>query len=285
MDVSASATMVVACREPGPETVVYVNRSAERLTGYAASEMIGRDWRLVLGGPAPSPALEWLESMVHAEAETRIVIGVRRKDGGAVDVELHATALHDEGGCLTHYVAVLRDLGADGLHDEQLAYRACHDPLTGLPNLYLLRDRLERALARARRDGGSFALLFADLDGFKRVNDRLGHDAGDELLRRIGARLGATVRGGDTVARIGGDEFVALVERNAARDAVARMVQRIVESVQRPTRLRGREIKVSCSIGVSVFPTDGLDAETLMRAADRAMYAVKPTSRRRGLRA
>ncbi|MDE2093838.1 MAG: GGDEF domain-containing protein, partial [Burkholderiales bacterium] len=160
-------------------------------------------------------------------------------------------------------------------HSRALEALALHDVLTGLPNRRLLMDRLSLAIAHARRNDGTMAMMFLDLDGFKQINDTLGHDAGDALLKAVATRLVAAVRQEDTVARLGGDEFViALWELNHA-DAVAALVSKVVQAVSQPYGLQGRSVNVTASVGVSTYPTHGRDVDTLMKSADQALYEAK----------
>ena len=162
---------------------------------------------------------------------------------------------------------------------DQMAYRAQHDPLTGLPNRILFEDRLQQALARARRDGKSVGLLYADLDDFKLVNDTLGHHAGDELLLSVVSRWSACLRSADTVARLGGDEFaVVLPDLSDPRDA-SRAAQRMLDAIKAPAAVAGASVCAAASIGVSLFPADGNDPQALQSSADAAMYRAKRLSR------
>ncbi len=158
---------------------------------------------------------------------------------------------------------------------DQLSYRAGHDTLTGLPNRYLFEDRLEQTLAVSTRQNAKFALLFIDLDGFKRVNDEMGHAAGDELLKGVGERLQTTVRRSDTVARIGGDEFTVILNNIGCREAAASVARKLVRVFQEPFPLHGIDRVVTASIGIGVFPEDGRDSALLKRNADAAMYHAK----------
>jgi len=152
---------------------------------------------------------------------------------------------------------------------------ALHDPLTGLPNRRLLMDRLSLAIAHARRNKGNMAVMYLDLDGFKQINDTLGHDAGDTLLRLVAARLVGTVRQVDTVARVGGDEFViALSELSHGKDVVE-LVSKVIEAVSQPYSIQGHGMNLTVSVGVSVYPTHGENVEALMKNADMALYEAK----------
>jgi len=152
---------------------------------------------------------------------------------------------------------------------------ATHDTLTGLPNRYLMFDRLNQLIVRAERSPTSFAVLFIDLDGFKRINDTRGHDVGDLTLRAVAERLSQSVRAADTVARIGGDEFVILLEALRANGDATAVAQKIHAAFEQPFPLPGGDAKVTVSIGVGLYPEDGRDAEELLKAADVAMYRAK----------
>lgn len=156
---------------------------------------------------------------------------------------------------------------------------ALHDALTGLPNRRLLMDRLALAIAHARRNKSTMAVMYLDLDGFKKINDTLGHDAGDTLLKMVADRLVAAVRQEDTVARLGGDEFVIGLWNLKHADAVASLVLKVIQAVSQPYRIQGRDVRMTASIGVGIYPTHGEEVETLMKSADLAMYEAKRTNK------
>lgn len=162
---------------------------------------------------------------------------------------------------------------------EELRHMAQHDPLTGLPNRALFSDRLENELARAKRQGGHFALIFLDLDRFKPVNDTYGHAVGDRLLQQVARRLKDTVRASDTVGRIGGDEFVVLMPMIAEAEAASVLAEKLRQVIARPFKLDGRELTISCSLGVALYPDDGADEIMLTNRADEAMYRAKESGR------
>lgn len=159
--------------------------------------------------------------------------------------------MHDELGNVTHYIVALHDVTAERRARETLEYRAYHDPPTGLANRHLLADRFERLVAHARRHKLTFALLLLDLNGFKAINDRYGHDAGDALLRHVSARLEHVVRGEDTVARLGGDEFVLLLANSVSRESVEAELRRVRESLRSPLTLRDHALCASCCMGMA----------------------------------
>ncbi len=205
-------------------------------------------------------------------------------------VELVASPLWRRDGSLLGIIEASRDITARveaearvRESERRLKHLAHHDPLTGLPNRLLLKDRLEHALERARRSGHSLALMFLDLDCFKHVNDSLGHEAGDRILREVADRLSASVREADTVARIGGDEFVIILEDMHDSEEARAVAAKIQKSLLPPVVLSERDgedgLHITTSIGISVYPTDGQTAETLMIHADTAMYGAKDCGR------
>lgn len=169
------------------------------------------------------------------------------------------------------------------LQQQRIEHMALHDALTGLPNRVLLEDRIDMALARMNREEGGLALLFVDLDGFKRVNDTLGHAMGDRLLETIARRVRAVLRESDTLARWGGDEFVVLLEADAPCEAARAVAEKMLQAVRQPVQLGGETVTVSASIGVACAPRDGRDAQTLLRRADEALYEAKEAGRDRVL--
>ena len=202
-----------------------------------------------------------------------------RRDGFEIPIEDSVAPIHDREGQATGAVIVFRDVSAARAMALQMAHSAEHDFLTGLPNRMLLNDRVSQAIALARRHGKQVAVLFLDLDGFKHINDSLGHPIGDKLLQSIAKRLVDCVRGSDTVSRQGGDEFVVLLSEVAAPEDAAIAARRMLQAVAEPHSIDQHDLHVTTSIGVSVYPDDGLDAETLIKNADTAMYQAKENGR------
>jgi len=265
-------------------TVTYLNTVAERMTGWPCQEAMGHRLAEVFqiidgatGEPAPDP-------MARAIRENRTVgltancILVRR-DGFESAIEDSAAPIHDRSGKVTGAVIVFRDVSAARAISQKMAHLAQHDFLTDLPNRVLLNDRIANAIALARRHRRQRAVLFLDLDGFKDINDALGHRIGDALLQSVAQRMVACVRGADTVSRQGGDEFVILLsEIGHARDA-ALSAEKMLLALAAPHSISGNELQLTASIGISVYPDDGQDAETLIRCADTAMYQAKEQGR------
>jgi len=202
-----------------------------------------------------------------------------KKNGDLIDVLISAKSDRDATGRVVRSMAGIVDITARKRAEEEARRLAHYDALTGQPNRFLLQERLQHALAQAKREGHRIAVLFVDLDHFKWVNDTLGHSYGDELLRVVARKLQDNVRKGDTVARLGGDEFVILLDGFDADDELPRLAQRFLEALSSPVSLEGIEIFNSASIGIAVCPADGEDAETLLRNADTAMYSAKEHGR------
>ncbi|HXM78361.1 MAG TPA: EAL domain-containing protein [Thermoanaerobaculia bacterium] len=254
------------------------NDSFARVFGYGRREE-------VLGQPAwdlyPSPAdreraiLRLQERHVLANYEQCL----RRKDGTLVWVLESQTLIEGVDGKPEMIEGTIIDITERKRAEEQVKHLAFHDALTGLPNRLLLNDRLTMAVLQAHRSNHRLALLFLDLDRFKMINDSLGHSIGDDLLRRVAERLGGCVREGDTIARLGGDEFTVLVPGLPDDEDAAKIAHKILEAIRLPFFIDRRELFVTTSIGVAIYPTDGNDAETLIRNADTAMYRAKEQGR------
>jgi diguanylate cyclase (GGDEF)-like protein/PAS domain S-box-containing protein len=204
---------------------------------------------------------------------------LRHGDGSTLWIAATIRAVRDAGGAVARYEGSLQDVSDRKRSEEQIHFQAYHDALTGLPNRLLLQDRLTQALAYAQRRHGTLALLFLDLDAFKLINDSLGHAVGDRLLRAVGERLSEAVRLEDTVARVGGDEFLLLLPHLAATEDAARTAQKLLDTFATPFSIDGHELHVSASVGAALFPDDGTDADTLLRNADAAMYFAKESGR------
>jgi diguanylate cyclase (GGDEF)-like protein len=199
-----------------------------------------------------------------------------RRDGEETAIEDTAAPMHDSHGQVIGAVIVFHGVGAARAMSDRMSHLAQHDPLTGLPNRLLLHDRLNLAIASARRRARALAVLFVDVDRFKRINDTLGHAAGDEVLQSIAGRLTAGVRDSDTVCRYGGDEFVVLLSEVACSEDAAFSADQLLAAIAMPHRVAGQDLHVTASVGVSVYPADGADAVALLRKADVALLRAKP---------
>jgi diguanylate cyclase (GGDEF)-like protein/PAS domain S-box-containing protein len=203
---------------------------------------------------------------------------MRRKDGTLLWVELTTWVVRDENGEVLYYEGITRDVTEQKRYEETIRHQAYHDALTGLPNRYLLHDRLNQTLAQAKRAKSLVGVMFLDLDHFKNINDTLGHTVGDQLLQMVAGRLLSCMREGDTVARLGGDEFTLVLQLIQPEDAL-QVAQRIHEVLTRPFPLDGHELHITTSIGISIFPHDADDADTLLKNADAALYRSKAQGR------
>lgn len=261
--------------------VIYANPAFCRMTGYAEDEILGRNPRFLLGPDWDQPEIDRLRQALRESAEARVTLRNRCKDGSLLWVDVSLAPVFDEAGQTTHFISVLVDVTERMRYEAQLEHQATHDALTGLPNRTLMRDRLGQAIARAHRDGGMVGVAFVDLDHFKYVNDSLGHQVGDELVKAIAARLSACVRESDTLARLGGDEFVLIMPDVRSDRQVADLTARITREVTGHYAAGPHEIHSTCSIGVCLYPRDGADVDTLLRNADTAMYRAKEAGRNR----
>jgi diguanylate cyclase (GGDEF)-like protein/PAS domain S-box-containing protein len=255
-----------------------VNQRWLELFGYEREEIIGRT-SLDMGiwaDPAERP--RFVEQIVAHGALQGFETRFRKKSGAIIDAVLSADVIDIEGEA--HLIVPIMDITDRKYAEERIQQLATRDALTGLPNRLLLNDRLTLGINQAQRHGSSLALLFIDLDRFKYINDSLGHVIGDAFLRSVAERLSGIMRQGDTLARIGGDEFVVLLENIAAmEDAAGQVARKILNCFAEPFSVEGHTLSCSCSIGISVFPSDATDPQTLIRDADTAMYNVKEGGR------
>ena len=258
----------------GP-TIVYVNAAFTRITGYSETEILGKSFD-VLAGPMTDPGiLQAMSQFLRAGESAAAELVAHRKDGAQFLMAWQASPIATPNGGGLHFVSILRDVTGER-NAQQALSRADRDALTGLPNREVLEKRLRRSIERAReRDDYRFAVLFIDLDGFKRVNDDFGHVVGDQLLNSAAERLERTVRPGDTLARFGGDEFVVLLEFVTGIADVIMVADRVQHRLETPFKLNGREHRIAASIGVALSETGYADATEVIRDADHAMYEAK----------
>jgi diguanylate cyclase (GGDEF)-like protein/PAS domain S-box-containing protein len=267
-----------------PGRITYLNAVAEKLTGWSRNDAIGKPLAEVLrivdsdtGKVAPDPLkMAIQENRTVGLTENCILT---RPDGSESAIEDSSAPIHDRAGRVIGAVIVFHDVTATRFLSSQIAYQAQHDVLTDLPNRLLLSDRVSQAIILAQRESRSLAVMFVDLDHFKHINDSLGHAIGDDLLRSVSNRLVATVRHSDTVSRQGGDEFVLLLSEVSHPEDAARTAEKLLLSLSTPHSIAGHELYISCSIGISVYPGDGENAEMLVRNADLAMYHAKESGR------
>ena len=256
-------------------TFVHVNAAGCELIGYDEHELVGRQFTFVTHADSVPVAVDAFEGVANGERQTATArVALVHKDGGVLEAEITATAVRDDKGEVQYFVAVAQDLILRAADDQRYRHLAVHDALTELPNRAFFLERLDQAIRRAEREGSRLAVFFIDLDGFKAVNDRFGHQAGDELLFTLAGRLDRVVRPGDTVSRYGGDEFTILCEDLPTPESAAEIADRVLATLGRPVRVSAGEAQVSASVGVTLaLPGD--TPSGLLAAADRAMYAAK----------
>ncbi|HWY07772.1 MAG TPA: EAL domain-containing protein [Candidatus Acidoferrales bacterium] len=264
--------------------VTYLNLVAETMTGWWRKEAIGKpiaEVFRIIDGATRKTARDPMEMAVEQNRTVGLTVNcvLVRRDGFESAIEDSAAPIHDRAGRVIGAVIVFHDVSAALAMTIQMTHSAQHDVLTSLPNRLLLNDRITQSIAVARRQKKHLAVIFLDLDRFKYINDSLGHAIGDELLQSISKRLLANVRGSDTVSRQGGDEFVILLAEIARPQDAAISAQKLLHSLSAPHLLGGQELHIDGSIGISVYPADGNDAEMLIKSADTAMYHAKECGR------
>jgi diguanylate cyclase (GGDEF)-like protein/PAS domain S-box-containing protein len=264
--------------------ITFLNQVAEKLTGWPLKEVTGRPMadafrivnattRKVVPNLTAKTAVQ--DRTGHLPFNTVLI----RRDGAEIYIEDSIAPIHDHSGRIVGSVKVFRDMSAARAMAEEMAHAAEHDFLTGLPNRFLLNDRVGQAIAFAQRNNDKLAVLFLDMDGFKHINDSLGHTAGDKLLQCIANRLRECVRAPDTVSRQGGDEFIVLLQGINQPEDAAVAAKRLLAAVAETHSLGQHSLHITTSIGMSLYPDDGLNAETLIKNADTAMYQAKANGR------
>ena len=249
------------------------NRAFSLITGYPASEVIGSSPDLLCADTNNlAPAPEW--SSVSTNTPWIGEVSLRRKNGELYPAFMTISCVADENGIITHYIGVFSD-ATERKISERFRYLSEHDFLTGLPNRRLFQDHFEQAIARTHRHGGRLAVLFLDLDHFKKINDTLGHHIGDLLLKQVAERLQACVRATDTLCRQGGDEFLLLLDVIEDEQDAARVAEKLVQQIGAPYQIEGNQLEVTPSVGIALYPDNGEDINTLIHRADVAMYQSK----------
>jgi diguanylate cyclase (GGDEF)-like protein/PAS domain S-box-containing protein len=259
--------------------IIYANPAFERITGYSAAEVLGLNCRFLQGDERDQPGLNDIRQGLKENRETHVVLRNFRKDGTAFWNALYIAPVPDEQGKITHFIGIQNDISEQKHFEAQLAYNASHDVLTGLPNRSLLEDRLIQGCQISLRYQRSLAVMFIDLDGFKPINDSMGHSAGDQILVEVARRMNQQVRPGDTVARLGGDEFIIILPDLAREEDTLLVADRIIASIAQPYKVAGIEMHITASIGITL--SDGTTEEpmVLIQQADLAMYKAKQQGR------
>ncbi len=260
----------------------YVNPKFEEVTGYTIAEAIGKTPRILSSGEKSHEDYEKLWGTIISGQTWNGDFHNRRKDGTLFWVHATISPILDDQGALIHFVAVEEDITQRKEHQRQLEHIAHFDVLTNMPNRALLADRLRQGMAQAQRCGQKLAVVYLDLDGFKAINDQYGHAAGDQLLIAVAARMKVALREVDTLARIGGDEFVAVLVDLADVDAIVPLLTRLLSAASQPVHFGGLRLRVSASLGVTFYPqAQDTEADQLMRQADHAMYQAKVSGKNR----
>ncbi len=260
--------------------IEYANPAFERITGYSADEVIGRDPRFMSAAGLDEHERNQLRLAIGERREVKVVFRNRRKNGDIFWNDLTITPVNDGNGRVTHFIGVINDITAIKQRTAHLEHEVNHDALTGLANRTLLWDRLEQAIHMAQRNKSMVATVLVDLNGFKLVNDTFGHEMGDKVLKAVSKRLQALVRESDTVARLSGDEFVLVLVNQPSLRYTMRMLDRLRAGMAKPFLIDSVEIDVGGSMGVSMYPHDGTGALELVRAADAAMYHAKASKQK-----
>jgi diguanylate cyclase (GGDEF)-like protein/PAS domain S-box-containing protein len=258
-----------------------VNPALSRITGYSEAELQGMTFQDLTHPEDREIAPERLQKLLEGECESyQIEKRYLHKDGHEVWVEVNVSVMRDATGASPQLIAQILDVSERHRMQRQLEHLALHDVLTGLPNSRLLQDRLEQTLAATRRNSQPMGLMYLDLDEFKPVNDTYGHAAGDLVLKEFASRVAQVLRETDTIARIGGDEFVAVLGQISGEADARRAAERVLSALERPFDLgNGQAARVSASIGLALFPQHGQTAQELKQHADAAMYAAKQGGR------
>ena len=259
--------------------IVHVNRAFMEITGYSREDVMGKRPSLFKSGRHSSNFYQQMFQTLERTGEWSGEIWNRRKSGEIYPQWQTIRVIHNDQGQVSHYVAVFSDISAIKDSEHELAHLAHHDPLTDLPNRLLFTDRAEQALASAQAHKRGCALLLLDLDHFKIINDSLGHNVGDQLLKAVGERLKGLFGPGVTLARLGGDEFAVLAESCPQVVQAAALAQRMLDAMKEPFVFDGNQLFISASIGISLFPSDALSAEQLLRNADSALFKAKSAGR------
>jgi diguanylate cyclase (GGDEF)-like protein/PAS domain S-box-containing protein len=278
--IEVSSNAILICSAEGPEYAIeYVNPAFESISGYTLDEVVGKSLRTLQDDSQNPHSIEEIGAALRDKREGHAVLRNWRKDGTAYWNDLFISPLHDSVGDIASFVVSQYDVSAAMRFEAELEYQAHHDALTGLANRTLLHHRLERAIADAGQSGSELLVAFIDLDRFKLVNDTLGHDAGDVLLKALAERIKLAVRDTDTVARMGGDEFMLVLPEGANGAASLAVIRDIMAAVAAPLMIRSYEFQLTCSVGIAAYPGDGDSAETLAKHADIALYKAKDAGR------
>lgn len=277
--ITASTHGVIILENNDYKKVIYVNPSFIQITGMSEIEILGKSFNAL--HDIKKNIEEWnvLESAIREQRDGLAVLSGHKKNGNVYWVEVSISPITDNNNQVTHFVAIMNDITAHRALEHQLMHQATHDALTDLPNRILLEERIRQMIYSSKVGKKQAAILFLDLDRFKIVNDSLGHKMGDEVIKRIGERLRILLRATDTVARVGGDEYIIMLSTFENVAEVELIVNKVLEEIRIPIDIAGHKLNFSTSIGISLYPNDGDDAQALIRNADTAMYHAKDAGR------
>jgi diguanylate cyclase (GGDEF)-like protein/PAS domain S-box-containing protein len=274
---SSNGVVIVDALDP-KLPVVYVNPAFVKLTGYNLPEVLGKNLRFLQGSQRDQASRREIRDALERESEVRAVFQNFSKSGAEYWIELSVAPVRDEKGIVSHFVGFQTDITDRIRYEKELTFQAAHDSLTGLANRSLLNDRIDQGLIR-NQGGNRLAVVFIDLDRFKLVNDSLGHAAGDRLLKEAARRIQRLIKESDTVARMGGDEFVIFFSNITDQEAAQRHTQEILNTLDLPFSIDGHSVTISASAGIAVYPEHGNTTSQLLRNADIAMYEAKSNGR------
>jgi diguanylate cyclase (GGDEF)-like protein/PAS domain S-box-containing protein len=277
MSVEQATDLIVLTDPEG--NIEYINKAVEDITGYARGELIGNSRDLWRTGEYDEKFYAGMKETLLSGKPFQAIFTYRKKDGGLFYVYEVVTPLKDPGGVVTHFVSTGRDITQQRSMEERLNYLAYYDALTGIPNRTLFIDRLTQGIARARHPKKIIAVLVVDIDRFKFINDVYGLPVGDRVLKTITERLASSIREGDTEARLGSDDFGIILFDVAETDDIILVVKKIMEAIAVPIKIRGEDVVLTASLGISVYPYDGESADDLMKNADIALSKAKQQGR------
>jgi two-component system, chemotaxis family, CheB/CheR fusion protein len=272
---SVEATMIT----DDSNIIIAVNPAFTRITGYTEEEVIGKTPNILNSGKQTEDFFQVMWQKILTTGSWKGEIQNKRKNGEIYTENLSINVMRDSKGKITRHIAVFNDNTEAQKALKVIEHQASYDSLTGLPNRNLIQDRIDQQLLRSRRSGAFFAVMFLDLDDFKSINDSLGHTAGDQLIVKVGERLSGLLRQEDTVGRLGGDEFIILVNNFTNSDDIIGVANKILTEIRKPINIADHTIHTAVSIGITVYPTDGDTTHSLMKNADTAMYESKQKGR------